>query len=125
MPHTVHPELRDRLERTRARLAAWRAANAAPKPIPLEIWKAAVELSHQMGLGTVSRELKLDYGGLKRRAGEKQVTGADFIEFLSPVISERIGSCVLQLQSTRCQATVQLQDVTPQALGDILREVLL
>lgn len=125
MPQTIDPELSSRLNRTRTQLAAWRESHGAPQPIPAEIWHSAVELSQQLGVGTVARELKLDYANLKRRAGQTKVAAPNFIELLGPVLSERIGSCVLQLQSPRCQATVQLEQVTPQAVGGILREILL
>ncbi len=111
------------LERTRSKLAAWRQRNKAPKPIPHDIWRTAVELSHQLGLGTVSRELKLDYGCLKRRASEPSAPPVEFFELLAEPLG-LVQSCVLQLQSARGQATVQLQQVSPQAVGAILREVL-
>jgi hypothetical protein len=112
------------LEQTRNKLAAWRQRNKAPKPIPDDIWKAAVELSHQLGLTAVSRELKLDYSSLKRRVAEPLPQPVEFFEFLADPMG-LMESCVLQLQSARCQATVQLQQVSPQAVGSILREVLL
>lgn len=128
MPHALTPDLKTHLDRTRSQLAAWRQTHAAPKPIPDEIWKAAVELSQELGLTKVAKELKLDYGSLKRRANQlprQAVPASSFVEFLGPVFSERIESCVLQMQSARCQATLQLQQVSPQAIGGILREVLL
>lgn len=125
MPHAITTELKNRLDRTRNQLVAWRRDNTAPTPIPAEIWNTAVELSQQLGLTRVARELKLDYGTLKRRAQQQPASAPSFVEFLGPVFSERIESCVLQMQSARCQATLQLQQVSPQALGGILREVLL
>ena len=116
--------LNSTLEQTRSKLEAWRQRNKAPRPIPDDIWRAAVELSHQLGLGTVSRELKLDYGSLKRKANEPAPQAAEFFELLAAPMG-LIQSCVIQIQSTRCQATVQLDQVTPQAVGSILREVLL
>ena len=112
------------LEKTRNKLAAWRQRNKAPKPIPEDIWIAAVELSHQIGLGPVARELRLDYGSLKRRATEPPPQPMQFFELLAEPGAGLVESCVLQLQSERCQATVQLHQVSPQALGSILREVL-
>ena len=117
-------EVNQVLERTRSKLTNWRRRNKAPKPIPDDIWKNAVELSHYLGLGTVSRELKLDYGSLKRRAAEPPPRPMEFFELLSEPLG-MVQSCVLQLQSARCQARVQLQRVSPQELGAILREVLL
>jgi hypothetical protein len=112
------------LEQTRSKLATWRQRNKAPKPIPDEIWTAAVELSHQMGLGFVARELKLDYSNLKRKAAEPPPQTMQFFELLAGPVAGLVESCVLQLQSDRCQATIQLHQISPQALGSILREVL-
>ncbi|MBS2039162.1 hypothetical protein JST97_29535 [bacterium] len=112
------------LEQTRNKLAAWRQRNKAPKPIPGEIWTAAVELSQQLGLGPVSRELGLDYGSLKRRAAEPARQPMQFFEFMAEPAVGLLESCVLQVQSDRCQANVQLHQVSPQALGAVLREVL-
>lgn len=111
------------LERTRNKLIAWRQRNKAPKPIPDDIWAAAVDLSHQLGLGAVARELKLDYASLKRRATEPSPQPVEFFELLAQPVGV-VESCILQLQSARCQATVQLHQVSPQAVGSILREVL-
>lgn len=117
-------ECNQTLEQTRSKLTAWRQRNKAPKPIPDEIWTAAVELSHQMGLGVVARELKLDYGNLKRKASEpSSKQPMQFFELLAQPAGQ-IEACVLQLQSDRCQATVQLHQVSPHSLGAILREVL-
>ena len=116
-------ECNQALAQTRSKLAAWRQRNKPPKPIPDEIWTAAVELSHQLGLGAVSRELRLDYGSLKRRAAEPLPQPMQFFELLAEPVG-LMESCVLQLQSDRCQATVQLHQVCPQTLGSLLREVL-
>ena len=83
-----------------------RRLGKAPTPIPDDIWMAAVELSHHFGLGAVSRELKLDYARLKRRAIEPTCPRTEFFELLN-VPTGLVESCVLQLQSTKCQATVQ------------------
>jgi len=117
-------EVNQFLERTRSKLTNWRRRNKAPKAIPDDIWKSAVELSHHLGLGTVSRELKLDYGSLKRRAAEPPPQPMEFFELLTEPLG-LVQSCVIQLQSARCQATLQLQSIKPQELGAILREVLL
>ena len=76
-----------------------------------------------MGLGVVARELKLDYGNLKRKAAEPSPQPMQFFELLAAPVG-LMESCVLQLQSDRCQATVQLRQVSPQTLGSLLREVL-
>ena len=48
--------LNSTLEHGRRTLPAWRQHNKAPKPVPDDIWKTAVALSHQLDLGTLSRE---------------------------------------------------------------------
>lgn len=125
------PELA--LEKVGRELAAWRESNRAPKPIPSLLWSQAAELGRALGAGPVARQLRLDYGCLKRKMAEAPVakesrtaTSTDFLEFLAmpSQLNESIESCTLRLRSPRAQVRVDLQRVSPQALGFILKEAL-
>ena len=73
----------DKLERVRGHLTRWRKSKRSGGRIPLELWERAVGLCEAQGVSRVSRELGLDYYGLKERAEQsaasrKQTEG--FIE---------------------------------------------
>ena len=125
------PELA--LEKVGRELAAWRESNRAPKPIPALLWSQAAELGRALGAGPVARHLRLDYGCLKRKMAEvpapkqpKVSAATDFLEFLArpAPLGEAIESCTIKLRSHRAQVRVDLQRVSPQALGTILKEAL-
>lgn len=125
------PELA--LEQVRRELTAWRECNRAPKPIPTMLWNQAAELGRKLGAGPVARELRLDYGCLKRRMAEqpaqkepKVTPSPDFFEFLAmpAPLGESIESCIIKLRSPRAQVRVELQRLSPQALGMVLKEAL-
>ena len=48
----------------------WRASRRVGERISPDLWDAAVSASRKHGVYRVSRELKLDYVTLKRRAGQ-------------------------------------------------------
>lgn len=122
------------LERVGRELAAWRESNRAPKPIPTLLWNQAAELGKVLGAGPVSRQLRLDYGCLKRKMAESQAPArtteakptTNFLEFLAvpAPVGDTIESCSVRLRSPRAQVRIELQRVSPQALGIILKEAL-
>jgi hypothetical protein len=48
-------------------ITAWREQRRKPGRMPEELWSKATELGRAHGVSPVSRYLKLDYPGLKRR----------------------------------------------------------
>lgn len=71
------------LERVRSQLRRWRARKRGVGRIPEELWEQAAGLCGEHGVSRVSRELMLDYHGLKRRAKSAQASGpesGDFVE---------------------------------------------
>lgn len=51
----------------RNRIDQWRQNRTKNSPMPEELWRQAVALARQQGLGPVSRGLRVDYGKLKIR----------------------------------------------------------
>ena len=49
------------------RFSVWRASRKAGGRIPPELWTVAVDMAKVHGLYRISKELRLDYSGLKRR----------------------------------------------------------
>jgi hypothetical protein len=59
-------ELPARVNRLRQRIEEWRR-RGEPGAMPRELWDAAVCLARVHGICPISRALRIDYGGLKRR----------------------------------------------------------
>jgi hypothetical protein len=80
-----------------SRINDWREKRLKPGRIPDELWLEATELGRKYGVSPVSRHLRLDYHGLKRRvaaardSSEIQKTG--FVELrmveMQPDVSNR------------------------------------
>jgi hypothetical protein len=56
--------------RLRQRIEAWRR-RGEPRAMPPTLWAAAVALAKVHGICSISRVLRIDYGGLKRRMGTR------------------------------------------------------
>lgn len=54
------------MEQTRQRLERWRQTRAAGKPMPKELWAAAVKEARRHGVYPTARALGLEYNKLKR-----------------------------------------------------------
>ena len=61
--HEIPPEMK----RLAEQIAAWRAERERFGPMPVELWREAVELAEEYDVGPTARGLKIDYGGLKQR----------------------------------------------------------
>ena len=48
-------------------IAKWRKERVSMEPMPQQLWKKAVALADEHGVGPTSRGLKIDFGGLQRR----------------------------------------------------------
>jgi len=59
------------LEQVRERFKRWRETRGRGEHVPRELWVAAVGIARTHGLHVTARELRLDYGGLKRRQQEQ------------------------------------------------------
>jgi len=63
-------ELPARVNRLRQRIEEWRR-QGEPRAMPGGLWDAAVSLARAHGICPISRALRIDYGGLKRRTMER------------------------------------------------------
>ena len=80
------------------RIEAWRQTRPGTRPMPEQLWKEASGFARKLGICRVSRALRVNYGGLKRRmrtsrpprvvsrtsARAASVCRADFIELSAP-----------------------------------------
>ena len=84
----------------------WRESRKAGGRIPPQLWAAAVEMARVHGLHRISKELRLDYSGLKRRlevAGADVKSQARFVEMFAAPASTAAGphECVVELENAR------------------------
>lgn len=70
------------LERVGSELRQWRGRKRGGGRIPEDLWEQAASLCAEHGVSRVSRELKLDYHGLKRRAKSVPASGPETGEFV-------------------------------------------
>jgi len=103
-------DLPARVDRLRRRIEDWRR-RGTPKAMPPQLWEAAVSLARAHGVCPISRALRIDYGGLKRRVTDKRVGAvvkrapARFVEFDAGSL---LGRRCLEDPVTPESATVEL-----------------
>jgi hypothetical protein len=91
------------------RFGVWRASRKAGGRIPPELWAAAVDMAKVDGPYRISKQLRLDYSGLKRRlegsGGDARPERADtrFIELVGAQASSTapLHDCVIELHNAR------------------------
>ena len=81
----------------------WRKTRKSPRPIPVNLWAAAVSLTSKYSISQISRELVLDYSTLKKRAAIKKKDAAvstnppDFIE-VNLESAAAVAECIVEMQ---------------------------
>ena len=74
------------LSEVKEQLKIWRRTRRSPRPIPDELWEAAVSLTAKYSISQISKELVLDYSALKSCVSTKKkntaakMSPAGFIE---------------------------------------------
>jgi len=81
----------------------WRRTRKSPRPIPDNLWQAAVSLTAKHCLSKISKELVLDYTALKKRVPIKKkntaakISPAGFIELnLEPAAA--VTECIVDME---------------------------
>jgi hypothetical protein len=59
------------------RIEAWRRTQPGTRPMPEELWKEASGFARKLGVCRVSRALRVNYGGLKRRVMARGLAAVD------------------------------------------------
>lgn len=95
---------RPTLEEVQARIEAWRKDPTSPKLMPEELWEAAASLSGEYSPHRISKALRLNYRGLKKRIAPEQKKPAvinepppEFVELAfghSPSMAE----CIVEME---------------------------
>ena len=94
---------RPRLSEVKEQFKIWRRTRKSPRPIPAELWAAAVDLTANHSISQISKELVLDYAALKKRVAIKKkdsaakMSPAGFIELnLEPAAA--VSECIVEMQ---------------------------
>lgn len=108
---TTHPTL----EEVRQRFEQWREHRKRRTPIPESLWEGAVRLCADHSLFMVSRSLRLDYNGLKRRLcsfhpnpGEVSLSSSDFVT-LDVAASTHGGECIVEMEKAGARMRMHLK----------------
>ena len=106
MPRKKQPAPNQSLSEVKEQFKIWRKTRKSPRPIPEQLWAAAVSLAAQHSISQISKELVLDYSTLKKRAAIKNEDAAvstnppDFIEVnLEPPAA--VAECIIEMQDIR------------------------
>jgi len=91
------------LSEVKEQFKIWRRTRKSPRPIPDKLWQAAVSLTATHSISQISKELVLDYSGLKRRVPTKNkntatsISSPGFIELnLEPPAA--VSECIVEMQ---------------------------
>jgi hypothetical protein len=94
------------LSQVKEQFKTWRKTRKSPRPIPENLWTAAVSLTAKHSISQIAKELVLDYSTLKNRAAIKKKDAAvsanppDFIEVnLEPPATA--AECIVEMQDLR------------------------
>ena len=103
MSRKNHPAPSQNLSEVKEQFKIWRRTRKNPRPIPEQLWAAAVGLTARHSISQISKELIIDYSTLKRRVQLKKKDGTastnppDFIELnLEP--SAAVSECIVEMQ---------------------------
>jgi hypothetical protein len=103
MPQKNQPIPGQSLSEVKEQFKTWRKTRKSLRPIPAQLWAAAVNLTAKHSISQIAKELALDYSTLKKRAAieKKDVTASanppDFIEVnLEPPAA--VSECIVEMQ---------------------------
>jgi hypothetical protein len=106
MEQKKHTMASQTLSQVKEQFKTWRKTRKSPRPIPKQLWTAAVSLTAKHSISQIAKELVLDYSTLKNRAAIKKKDAAastnppDFIEVnLEPPAA--VAECIVEMQDIR------------------------
>ena len=110
----------------RMRIDSWRETRVAGRPMPEELWAAAVSLAAVHRPYAVARALRVDYGALKGRLAEPQPAAAseapavaDFVEVDAGRVVEDDHPSVRELELTAPDGSAMVVRLADGATVDV------
>ena len=86
------PAAAEEVKKLRERIQEWRSGREKQTAMPEELWRGAVVLARRHEVGPMARELRVDFGALKKRVGagplRRRVHGRSngFLELSGPAL---------------------------------------
>lgn len=101
-------EIPSDLEQLRRRFEEFRATRSGRTRFPEALWTAAAEVAKLYGVNRTARVLRLEYGGLRKRAEDqarakamsKKSEAPSFLEFIAPG-AKPVTNCTVEVESTQ------------------------
>lgn len=114
-------------------LTALREDESSPnRPFPSRLWAEAANVARRVGVGPVSRALKLEYCKLKRltfaddngdSSREDKAPLATFLELSGVPSQDRLVCCAVEVESpSGARMRIQIQDASFSGLATLVRE---
>jgi hypothetical protein len=101
-------EIPDDLEQLRRRFEEFRAMRSGRSRFPEALWAAATDAAMRYGVNRTAQVLRLEYGGLRKRAENqgrpkarsKKVEPPSFLEFIAPG-AKPVATCTVEVESAQ------------------------
>lgn len=99
-------EIPDDLEQLRRRFEEFRATRSGRSRFPEALWAAAAEAARRYGMNRTAQVLRLEYGGLRKRAENrpkaksKKAEPPSFLEFIAPG-AKPVTNCTVEVESAQ------------------------
>jgi hypothetical protein len=120
------PSPNQALSEVKEQFKRWRRTRKSCRPIPEELWAAAVSLSANHSISQISKELIIDYSTLKKRVLNKKkntvtkMGRTDFFEVdLTPATA--CWACIIEMEdSMGAKMRMHLKNKSDFELGDLV-----
>jgi hypothetical protein len=106
------------------RMEQWRRTRSSRKPMPPELWEAAVAVACEHGVYSVSRELRLNYNTLKARVKGVQRSAkrpeTDFVELKLPPLPGASAGAGLEVEFVRAGGDKMIMRLPSSQVADVV-----
>jgi hypothetical protein len=122
-------EIPDDLEQLRHRFEEFRVTRSGRSRFPEALWAAAAEAARRYGVNRIARVLRLEYGGLRKRAEHqarpkdksKKVEPPSFLEFIAPG-AKPVTNCTVEVESAQGgKLRLELKAIATTELIELIR----
>ena len=112
------------VDEVRTRFENWRHSRQGKRPIPDELWSAAIEVARRDGVNPTAAALHLDGGKLKRRmvaadSVSRKAMPPTFVELVPPTVDLR--ECTIELEGRKGKLRIHWKGATAADVATLSR----